>query len=53
MRRTDVSGVWAAGNLLDLGAIVSASAGMGVTAATAVNADLVAEDVAAAVARHG
>jgi thioredoxin reductase len=53
MGRTDVPGVWAAGNLVDLGAMVSASAGMGVTAATAVNADLVAEDVAAAVARHG
>jgi hypothetical protein len=33
--------------------MVSASAGMGVTAATGVNAVLVAEAVAAAVARHG
>lgn len=49
MGRTAISGVWAAGNVCDLGAMVSAAAGAGVATAAAVNADLVAEDVGAAV----
>jgi hypothetical protein len=39
------------GNLADLGAMLSAATGSGVTAATAINGELVAEDAAAAVAR--
>jgi thioredoxin reductase len=49
MGRTDIPGVWAAGNTSDLGAMVAAATGAGVAAATAINADLVAEDTAAAV----
>jgi thioredoxin reductase (NADPH) len=49
MGRTEITGVWAAGNANDLGAMVAAATGAGVAAATAINADLVAEDVAAAV----
>ncbi|MEV2276849.1 NAD(P)/FAD-dependent oxidoreductase [Nocardiopsis sp. NPDC049922] len=44
MGRTDLPGVWAAGNTSDLAAMVAAAEGAGVAAATAVNADLVAED---------
>ncbi|MCY9783702.1 NAD(P)/FAD-dependent oxidoreductase [Nocardiopsis sp. EMB25] len=47
--RTDVPGVWAAGNTSDLAAMVTAAEGAGVEAATAINADLVTEDAAAAV----
>lgn len=47
--RTEIPGVWAAGNANDLAAMVSAAAGAGVMAAAAINADLVAEDAAAAV----
>jgi thioredoxin reductase (NADPH) len=47
--RTEVPGVWAAGNTSDLAAMVSVAAGSGVVAAAAVNADLVAEDADAAV----
>ncbi|MBE3014409.1 NAD(P)/FAD-dependent oxidoreductase [Microbispora sp. NEAU-D428] len=47
--RTEIPGVWAAGNSSDLSAMVAAATGAGVMAATAVNADLVAEDAAAAV----
>ncbi|PSJ29085.1 SAM-dependent methyltransferase [Streptosporangium nondiastaticum] len=41
---TEVPGVWVAGNVTDLGAQVMASAAGGAAAATAINADLVAED---------
>ncbi|MCD0449146.1 FAD-dependent oxidoreductase [Actinocorallia sp. API 0066] len=50
--RTDVPGVWAAGNVGDLAAMVSVATGAGVMAGAAVNADLVAEDTARAVAAH-
>jgi thioredoxin reductase len=53
MGRTGLPGVFAAGNLADLGAMLSAATGSGVTAATAINGELVAEDAAAAVARSG
>jgi thioredoxin reductase len=43
--RTSVSGVWAAGNVVDPRAQVITSAGMGSAAAIAINADLVQEDV--------
>lgn len=46
--RTAVDGVWAAGNVRDLSAMVSMSAGMGVLAGAALNADLVQEEVSAA-----
>ncbi|MFI8873100.1 NAD(P)/FAD-dependent oxidoreductase [Streptomyces sp. NPDC055243] len=47
---TGVAGVWVAGNVTDLVAGVMVSAAAGMTAATAVNADLVSADTAAAVA---
>lgn len=47
--RTSVSGVWAAGNAVDPRYQVITSAGAGSAAAIAINADLVQEDVAAAV----
>jgi thioredoxin reductase len=47
--RTSVFGVWAAGNVVDPRAQVIASAGAANTAAIAINADLVAEDVERAV----
>lgn len=50
--RTDLPGVWAAGNVSDLSAMVSVASGAGVVTAAAINADLVAEDVGAAVARR-
>lgn len=50
--RTSASGVWAAGNAVDPRAQVITSAGAGSTAAIAINADLVDEDVRLAVARH-
>lgn len=46
--RTSVPGVWAAGNLVDPRLQVIASAGAASTAAIAINADLVQEDVAIA-----
>ncbi|MGH2585105.1 MAG: NAD(P)/FAD-dependent oxidoreductase [Dehalococcoidia bacterium] len=49
MGRTEIPGVWAAGNVSDLGAMVAAATGAGVAAAAAINADLVAEDAGAAV----
>jgi thioredoxin reductase (NADPH) len=49
--QTAVPGVWAAGNSRDLGATVAASAAAGVAAGGAINANLIAEDAAAAVAR--
>ena len=52
--RTDVPGVWAAGNTRDLAAMVATAAGSGVLAGAALNADLVGEDARAAVrARAG
>ncbi|PZG52180.1 thioredoxin reductase [Spongiactinospora gelatinilytica] len=50
--RTGVPGVWAAGNVIDPRAQVITAAGMGATAAFALNADLVDEDVQRAVARR-
>jgi thioredoxin reductase len=47
--RTDVPGVWAAGNVTDLSAQVGASAAAGAFAAAQINADLVAEETRAAV----
>ena len=47
---TTVAGVWVAGNAADLTAGVMQAAASGVTAAVAINADLTAEDTAAAVA---
>ncbi|MGW5731659.1 MULTISPECIES: NAD(P)/FAD-dependent oxidoreductase [Streptomyces] len=47
---TGVPGVWAAGNVTDLMAGVMLSAASGMTAAIALNGDLVAADTAAAVA---
>ena len=49
MSRTNVDGVWAAGNASVLHAMVGASAAAGVFAGAAINADLVAEDAKAAV----
>jgi thioredoxin reductase (NADPH) len=49
MGRTELPGVWAAGNVSDLAAMVAVSTGAGVAAAAAINADLVAEDAAVAV----
>ncbi|WP_328403622.1 hypothetical protein OHS70_33215 [Streptomyces sp. NBC_00390] len=49
---TGVVGVWVAGNVSDLMAGVAVAAASGVQAATAVNADLVAADTAAALARR-
>ncbi|MER6616686.1 NAD(P)/FAD-dependent oxidoreductase [Streptomyces xantholiticus] len=50
--RTEVPGVWAAGNVTDLSAQVGAAAAAGATAAAQINADLVAEETRAAVAAH-
>jgi thioredoxin reductase len=50
--RTEVPGVWAAGNVTDLAAQVGASAASGALAAAQINADLVAEDTRAAVDRR-
>ncbi len=49
--RTPVQGVWVAGNAADLGAQVVTSAGQGLVAAAAINADLMEEDTAHAVRR--
>ncbi len=43
--RTSTPGVWAAGNVVDPRASVIAAAGAAATAAMAINADLVQEDV--------
>ncbi|MDI1463995.1 NAD(P)/FAD-dependent oxidoreductase [Catellatospora sp. KI3] len=48
--RTEVPGVWAAGNLTDLSAQVGAAAAAGALAGAAINADLIAEEARAAVA---
>ena len=50
--RTVVPGVWVAGNVTDLVAQVGAAAAGGATAAAHLNADLVAEDTARAVAEY-
>ncbi|WP_240687187.1 NAD(P)/FAD-dependent oxidoreductase [Amycolatopsis suaedae] len=47
--RTEVPGVWAAGNVTDLAAQVGAAAAAGSAAATQINADLAAEDARLAV----
>ncbi len=47
--RTDVPGVWAAGNVADPSAQVAASAAAGALAAAQINADLVAEETRLAV----
>ena len=49
---TDVPGVWVAGNVTDLSAQVGSSAAAGALAGAHMNADLVTEDVARAVAVH-
>ena len=46
--RTEVPGVWAAGNVVDLSAQVGASAAAGAMAGAQINADLVMEDAASA-----
>jgi thioredoxin reductase len=48
--RTDVAGVWVAGNATDLSAQVGAAAAAGAMAAAHINADLVAEETRQAVA---
>jgi thioredoxin reductase len=50
--RTSTPGVWAAGNIVDPRVQVIAAAGTANTAAIALNADLVAEDVERAVDDH-
>jgi thioredoxin reductase len=50
--RTDVPGVWAAGNVTDLMAQVGASASAGAMAGAMINADLVTEETDAAVAAY-
>jgi thioredoxin reductase len=50
--RTDVPGVWVAGNATDLAAHVGAAAAAGASSAAQINADLVAEDTERAVAAH-
>jgi thioredoxin reductase len=47
--RTDVPGVWVAGNVTDLAAQVGASAAAGAAAAAQINADLIGEDTRRAV----
>ena len=49
---TAVPGVWVAGNVADLSAGVIGAAAAGMVAATAVNADLIAEDTRRAVAAY-
>ncbi|QXJ21284.1 NAD(P)/FAD-dependent oxidoreductase [Actinomadura graeca] len=51
--RTEVPGVWVAGNVTDLMAQVGAAAAAGALAAVQINADLVAEETRDAVARRG
>ncbi len=50
--RTSVPGVWVAGNVVDPTAQVIVAAGQGYQAGVAINADLIDEDVALAVAEH-
>jgi len=51
--RTDVPGVWVAGNVTDLVAQVGAAASQGALAGAQINADLVMEETGAAVAARG
>ena len=50
--RTDVPGVWAAGNVADISAQVGAAAAAGALAGAHINADLIEEEVSAAMATH-
>jgi thioredoxin reductase len=50
---TEIPGVWAAGNVVDVFLGMMASAGAGVIAAGAINADLIADEVARALAADG
>ncbi|SBT42691.1 NAD(P)/FAD-dependent oxidoreductase [Micromonospora narathiwatensis] len=50
--RTEVPGVWVAGNVTDPAAQVGAAAAAGTVAAAQINADLVAEETRQAVAAH-
>jgi thioredoxin reductase len=50
--RTDVPGVWVAGNVTDLTAQVSAAAAAGALAGAQINADLVTEETSRAVASY-
>ncbi len=50
--RTEVPGVWAAGNVTDLAAQVGAAAAAGAMAGAQINADLVAEETRLAVAAY-
>ncbi|MDI3403753.1 NAD(P)/FAD-dependent oxidoreductase [Streptomyces cavernicola] len=50
--RTDVPGVWAAGNVVEVSSQVIVAAAAGVRAGAALNADLVSEDTRAAVTAH-
>ncbi|MYU24279.1 NAD(P)/FAD-dependent oxidoreductase [Streptomyces sp. SID8352] len=50
--RTSVPGVWAVGNVVDPRAQVITAAGMGSTAAFAINTDLLDEDIDRAVEQH-
>ena len=52
MGLTSVPGVWAAGNVSDLMAQVVTSAGSGLMAGVAINADLIAADLRSAVEAH-
>ena len=52
MGQTSVPGVWIAGNVADLAATVVGAAAAGTKAASAINADLVADDVERARSRH-
>ncbi|MFK3981750.1 NAD(P)/FAD-dependent oxidoreductase [Micromonospora sp. NPDC050397] len=49
---TEMPGVWVAGNVTDLGAQVVMAAAAAVSAAAAINADLINEETRAAVASH-
>ncbi|WP_040805520.1 NAD(P)/FAD-dependent oxidoreductase [Nocardia concava] len=50
--RTEIPGVWAAGNVVDLAAQVGAAAAAGAMAGAQINADLVAEDTRRAVEEY-
>ncbi len=50
--RSEVPGVWVAGNVTDLAAQVGAASSSGAAAAAQINADLVAEETREAVERH-
>ena len=50
--RTEVPGVWVAGNVTDPAAQVGSAAAAGAAAAAAINADLVAQGTASALAAH-